>query len=90
MDVKSTFLNGDLEEEVYIEQLDGFSLSHEGDMVCKLKKALYGLKQAPRDWYTRLDKYLLKLRFYKGTVDSNLYFKVENDDILIVDDICIR
>lgn len=84
MDVKSTFLNGDLEEEVYIQQLDGFSLSDEGDMVCKLKKALYGLKQAPRAWYAILDKYLVKLGFYKGTVDSNLYFKVEKDNILIV------
>jgi len=48
MDVKSTFLNSDLEEEVYIEQLDGFQLSDHGDIICKLKKALYGLKQAPR------------------------------------------
>lgn len=85
MDVKSTFLNGDLEEEVYIEKPDGFYLSDEGDMVCKLKKALYGLKQAPRAWYARLDTYLMKLGFCKGTVDSNLYFKVENDNILIVE-----
>jgi len=48
MDVKSAFLNGDLEEEVYIEQPDGFQFSDHGDMVCKLKKALYGLEQAPR------------------------------------------
>lgn len=54
-------------------------------MVCKLKKGLYGLKQSPRAWYARLDKYLLKLDFCKGTVDSNLYFKVDNDNILIVE-----
>ena len=48
MDVKSTFLNGDLEEEVYIEQPIGFPLTDEKDVVCRLKKALYGLKQAPR------------------------------------------
>eukprot|EP00253_Pinus_taeda_P033549 PITA_33549 len=48
MDVKSTFLNGDLEEEVYIEQLDGFILGNDPNLVCRLKKALYGLKQAPR------------------------------------------
>ena len=74
MDVKSTFLNGELEEEVYIEQPEGFPLT-QGDMVCKLKKALYGLKQAPRTWYARLDKYLLQLGFTKGTNDSNLYTK---------------
>jgi hypothetical protein len=58
MDVKSSFLNGELEEEVYIEQPEGFQLSENTDYVCKLKKALYGLKQAPRAWYSRLDKYL--------------------------------
>ena len=58
MDVKSSFLNGELEEEVYIEQTEGFQLLENTDYVCKLKKALYGLKQAPRAWYSRLDKYL--------------------------------
>ena len=58
MDVKSTFLNGELEEEVYIEQLEGFLLSEYGDFVCRLMKALYGLKKAPRSWYSRLDRYL--------------------------------
>jgi hypothetical protein len=58
MDIKSTFLNGELEEEVYIEQPEGFQLSENTYYVCKLKKVLYGLKQAPRAWYSRLDKYL--------------------------------
>jgi hypothetical protein len=57
MDVKSSFLNGELEEEVYIEQPEGFQFSENEDYVCKLKKALYGLKQDPRAWYSRLDKY---------------------------------
>jgi hypothetical protein len=48
MDVKSAFLNGDLNEEVYMEQLEGFELSYNPDLVCKIKKNLYGLKQAPR------------------------------------------
>ena len=52
MDVKLAFLNGEL-EEVYIEQLEGFPLIEEKDMVCILKKALYGLNQAPRTWYAR-------------------------------------
>jgi hypothetical protein len=58
MDVKSSFLNGELEEEVYIEQPKGFQLSENTNYVCKLKKALYGLKLTPRAWYSRLDKYL--------------------------------
>jgi hypothetical protein len=58
MDVKSTFINGELEVEVYIEHSKGFLLSKREDCVCRLKKALYGLKQAPRVWYSRLDMYL--------------------------------
>eukprot|EP00253_Pinus_taeda_P033436 PITA_33436 len=91
MDVKSTFLNGDLEEEVYVEQPDGFILGNDPNLVCRLKRALYGLKQAPRTWYYHLDKYLYQQGFSKGSVDSNLYIKIENDKLLIlvvyVDDI---
>eukprot|EP00253_Pinus_taeda_P027417 PITA_27417 len=91
MDMKSTFLNGDLEEEVYIEQRHGFILGNDPNLVCRLKKALYGLKQAPRAWYYRLDKYLHQQGFSKGSADNNLYIKVENEKSLIlvvyVDDI---
>ena len=73
MDVKSTFLNGDLNEEVYIEQLDGFILGKDAKLVCRLKKALHGLKQALRVWYYWLDKYLHQEGFIKGPNDSNLY-----------------
>jgi hypothetical protein len=55
MDVKSTFLNRELEEEVYIEQPEGFQLSENTNYVCKLKKALYGIKQALKEWYSRMD-----------------------------------
>ena len=55
MNVKSTFLKRELEEKVYSEKPDVFSLIDQEDMVCKLKKALYGLKQAPRAWHSRLD-----------------------------------
>jgi hypothetical protein len=85
MDVKSTFLNGELEEEVYIEQPEGFQLLDNTYYVCKLKKALYGLKQAPRPWYSRLDKYLQQAGFRKGSADNNLYIKVTQDSILLIE-----
>ena len=65
MDVDSTFLNGILEEEVYIEQPKGFFDKNNKNMVCRLHKALYGLKQAPRAWYERLHTYLVKIGFEK-------------------------
>ena len=70
MDVKSAFLNGILEEEVYIEKLEGFVDENKKDKVCKLHKALYGLKQAPRAWYERLHKYLVQIGFER-TDDNN-------------------
>ena len=85
MDVKSAFLNGELEEEVYIKQPKGFQLSKNEGYVCRLKRALYGLKQAPRVWYYILDKYLLQRNFKRGSADSNLYIKQDNDYILIIE-----
>jgi hypothetical protein len=85
MDVKSAFLNGELEEEVYTKQTEGFQLSENTDYVCKLKKALYGLKQAPRAWYSRLDKYLQQAGFRKGSADNNLYIKVSQGNILLIE-----
>ena len=55
MDVKTTFLHGDLEEEIYMEQPEGFLVKGKEDYVCRLKKSLYGLKQAPRQWYFKFD-----------------------------------
>jgi hypothetical protein len=75
MDVKSAFLYGDLSEEVYMEQPEGFELSDNPDLVCKMKKNLYGLKQSPRAWYHRLDTYLKDKGFKRGTIDNNLYIK---------------
>ena len=85
MDVKSTFLNGELEEQVYIKQPEGFQLLENTNYVCKLKKALYGLKQALRAWYSRLDKYLQQTGFRKGSADNNLYNKVNQGSILLIE-----
>eukprot|EP00253_Pinus_taeda_P002474 PITA_02474 len=84
MDVKSAFLNGDLEEEVYIEQPEGFILGNDSKLVCKLKKSLYGLKQVPRTWYYRLDKYLHQQGFSNGSADRNLYTNMDIDKLLII------
>jgi hypothetical protein len=84
MDVKTIFLNGVIEEEVYIEKPQGFEVEDRKSHVCKLKKALYGLKQAPRAWYGRIDKFLTSLGFTKSKTDSNLYFKFMNDEPVIL------
>jgi hypothetical protein len=85
IDVKSAFLNGELEEEVYIEQPEEFKLSENVDYVCKLNKDLYGLKQAPRTWYSKLDKYLQQAGFRKGSANNILYIKVSQGNILLVE-----
>lgn len=71
MDVKSSFLNGLIYEEVYVKQPPGFKDPIHPDYVIKLKKSLYGLKQAPRVWYERLRNFLLENGFQKGQVDIN-------------------
>ncbi|KAG7593894.1 Reverse transcriptase RNA-dependent DNA polymerase [Arabidopsis thaliana x Arabidopsis arenosa] len=83
MDVKSAFLNGDLEEEVYIGKPQGYIVKGEEDKVLLLKKALYGLKQAPRAWNTRIDKYFKEKDFIKCPYEHALYIKIQKDDILI-------
>ena len=84
MDVKTTFLNRMIEEEVYIEKLEGFEIFSSESQVCRLKRALYGLKQAPRAWYTRIDNYFTGLRFTKSEADPNLYQIVVESKLLII------
>ena len=84
MDVKSAFLNGLIQEEAYVEQPPGFEDSQKLDHVYRLKKALYGLKQAPRAWYERLSKFLLEKNFTRGKVDTTLFIKKKDNDILLV------
>ncbi|GJT77415.1 retrovirus-related pol polyprotein from transposon TNT 1-94 [Tanacetum coccineum] len=73
MDVKTTFLNGELKEEVYVSQLEGFVDQDNPSHVYKLKKALYGLKQALRAWYDMLSSFLISQQFSKGAVDPTLF-----------------
>ena len=75
MDVNTTFLNGVVEEEVYVEQPLHFETHDKETHVCRLNKSMYGLKQAPRTWYSRIDSFLSSLGFTKSKADSNLYYK---------------
>ena len=84
MDVKSAFLNGDLEEEVYVQQPPGFIAKGGSSKVLRLKKALYGLRQAPRAWNSRLDKELLKLGFEKNPLEHAVYRRSHKDGYLLV------
>ncbi|KAG8492662.1 hypothetical protein CXB51_010306 [Gossypium anomalum] len=94
LDVKSAFLNGFLEEEIYIDQPQGFVVSSKEQKVYKLKKALYGLKQAPRAWSTRIDSYLLSLGFERSISEPTLYVKKKQAEpqlivSLYVDDLLV-
>ncbi|GJZ93302.1 retrovirus-related pol polyprotein from transposon TNT 1-94, partial [Tanacetum coccineum] len=84
MDVKTTFLNGNLREEVYVSQPDGFVDPDNLNHVYKLKKALYGLKQAPRTWYDMLSSFLISQDFSKGSVDPTLFIHKEGKELLLV------
>ncbi|KAI3664290.1 hypothetical protein L6452_44775 [Arctium lappa] len=84
MDVKSAFLYGSIEEEVYVCQPPGFENQSYPDRVYKLKKALYGLHQAPRAWYDTLPSYLLENGFERGVIDKTLFIKRKKKDILLV------
>ncbi|GJU38864.1 retrovirus-related pol polyprotein from transposon TNT 1-94, partial [Tanacetum coccineum] len=84
MDVKTAFLNGDLQEEVFVSQPEGFEDPDNPTHVYRLKKALYGLKQAPRAWYDTLSKFLMANNFFKGAVDPTLFTRKSGKHILLV------
>lgn len=81
MDVKTAFLNGNLEEEVYMKLPEGFDVKNP---YVKLLKSLYGLKQAPRCWNERLNDFLIKIKFTRSKADYCLYIKTEGNTILYV------
>ena len=94
LDVKTAFLHGELEEEIYMTQPDGFQVPGKENHVCKLKKSLYGLKQSPRQWYKRFDSYMVKLGYTRSSCDCCVYYNRLNDDsfiylVLYVDDMLI-
>ncbi|XP_023755973.2 uncharacterized mitochondrial protein AtMg00810-like [Lactuca sativa] len=84
LDVKSTFLNRKLEEEVYVTQLEGFGKKGEGNKVYKSSKALYELKQAPRAWNSCLDAYLKSLGFKRCPQEYSVYTRMKNGNTLII------
>jgi hypothetical protein len=90
MDVKTTFLHGDLEEEIYINHPEGFAVKGKKELVCKLKKSLYGLKQSPSMWHHKFDTYTTGLGFKRRKHDHCVYFKLIGDHliylVLYVDD----
>jgi hypothetical protein len=84
MDVKSVFLNGYIQEEVYVEQSPSFEDDKKPNHVYKLRKALYGLKQAPRAWYERLRDFLLAKGFVMDKVDTTLFTKKNGKDLFVL------
>ena len=78
------FLNGIIEEEVYIDQPEGFEILNSELHVCRIKRVLYGLKQARHAWYARIDSYFIRLGFTKIEADANLYQIVVEGKLLII------
>jgi hypothetical protein len=93
IDVKTTFLNGELEEEIYIDQPDGFTVNGQERMLCKLLKYLYGLKQAPKQWHEKFDKTLTSVGFIVNETDKCMYYHFGGGEgvilCLYIDDILI-
>ena len=84
MDIKYTFLNDILEEEVYVDQPPRYTIKVHENKVFKLKKALYGLKQAPRAWYSRIESYLINNGFSRSNNEPTMYVKTKQGKILMV------
>ena len=93
MDVKTTFLNGELEEEIYMDQPDGFVANGQEGKVCKLLKSLYGLKQAPKQWHEKFDRTLTSAGVVVNEADKCVYYRYVGGEgvilCLYVDDILI-
>ena len=84
LDVTTAFLHGDLKEEIYMEQPEGFEEKGKEHMVCKLRKNLYGLKQAPRQWYKKFDSFMVSQNYIKTNEDNFVYVKHFSGSNLII------
>jgi hypothetical protein len=84
MDVRTTFLNGLLKEEVFMRQPPCFTIPGQEQLVCKLYKSLYGLKQSPRAWYEKIDTVLQKLGLKRSKADGNMYYMHKDGETLIL------
>nr|KYP60061.1 Retrovirus-related Pol polyprotein from transposon TNT 1-94 [Cajanus cajan] len=84
MDVKSIFLNGELEEEIYMTQPEGCVVLGQENKMCRLLKSLYGLKQAPKQWHENFDQVLIDDGFTSSSIDRCVYTKSLNDDCVII------
>ena len=84
MDVKTTFLNGELEEEIYMTQPEGCVVPSQKERVCKLLKSLYGLKQTPKQWHEKFDNVLLCEGFSTNDADKCVYSRSENGEYVII------
>jgi ATP-binding cassette subfamily B (MDR/TAP) protein 1 len=85
LDVKTAFLHGKLEEEIYMLQPEGFAETDKENLVCRLNKSLYGLKQAPRYWYKRFDSFIISLGYTRLSSDHCTYYKrFEENDVFII------
>jgi hypothetical protein len=84
LDIKSAFLNGVLEEDVYVERPEGFEVKDTGHKIYKLRKTLYGFKQAPKAWYSEIDEYLSMCKFKRSTSEATLYTRSDCEGNLII------
>ena len=84
LDVKTSFLHGDLEEDIYMEQTEGYQVKGKEKLVCRLNKSLYGLKQAPRQWYLKFDKFMSEQGYTRCHSDHCVYLKRKNDGSYII------
>jgi len=95
LDIKTAFLHGELEEQIYMQQPEGFIVPGKEDYVCHLKRSLYGLKQSPRQWYKRFDSFMIGQCYSRSQYDNYVcHRKFSNGSfvylLLYVDDMLIH